>query len=65
METQIQVEQYWTVEEVAKRLRSSVPSVRRWVGQKRLKKTKAGSRTLISETSLQNFLRESTAEDAA
>lgn len=52
-----QIEQYWTVEQVAERIQCSAVSVRRWLAHGKIEKTKAGSRTLISETALQTFLR--------
>lgn len=53
-------EQYWTIPQVAERLQSGESTVRKWLTQRRLKKTKAGDRTLISESALQTFLRECT-----
>lgn len=55
-----QFEQYWTMEQIAERVHASVPSVKRWIGNGSLKKTKASGKTLISESALQDFLREST-----
>ena len=54
------LEQYWTIDQVAKRLQSSRPSVKRWVGRGELARVKAGSKVLISETAIQDFLRRST-----
>jgi excisionase family DNA binding protein len=51
-----ELEQYWTMEQVAERIHASLPSVKRWVGNGSIKKTKAGAKTLITETALQDFL---------
>jgi len=56
----VPIEQYWTTKEVAARLKCSKDSVKRWLGNGSLKKTKAGGNTLISETNLQDFLKRST-----
>lgn len=59
------LEIYWTIKEVAARLKKSEDCVKKWLGSGRLKKTKAGGSTLVSETDLQQFLRESTEKAAA
>ena len=59
-----QFEQYWTIPQVAERIHASEPSVKRWLGNGDLQKTKAGGKTLISETHLQDFLRRSTEKAA-
>ena len=55
-----QLEHYWTVKDVAARLHCSDDTVKRWLGNGSLAKTKAGGRTLVSETDLQAFLTHST-----
>lgn len=54
------IEQYWTTKQVADRLHVSNDCVKKWLGRGILTKTKAGDRTLVSETALQDFLRRST-----
>lgn len=58
-------EQYWTIKQVAERLHVSPSSVKKWLGARKLQKTKAASATLISETHLQEFLRRSTQQAEA
>lgn len=53
-------EQYWTTRDVAERLHCTVDCVKKWLAQGRIERTKAGSRTLISESALQDFLARST-----
>lgn len=53
------MEKYWTTREVAERLRVSDICVRRWISLGKLKKTKAGGATRITETDLQEFIRNS------
>ena len=59
------IEVYWTTKEVAERLRKSPDAVKKWLSSGALKRTKAGGSTLISETNLQAFLKESTERSAA
>jgi excisionase family DNA binding protein len=65
--TPITTEQYWTTKQVAERLHCSVDTVKHWLILGKLRKTKAGAKTLVTETHLQEFLRRSTeqAEKAA
>ena len=58
-------EVYWTSKQIAERTHSSVDAVKKWLGSGRLNKTKAGGKTLVSETDFQKFLRESTEKAAA
>lgn len=54
------LEQYWTIRDVMTRLHKGEATVKRWIQKGLLKKTKAGDSTLISESDLQKFLKEST-----
>lgn len=49
----------WDVSHIAKRLGGVSPwSVYAWISQGRLRKTKVGSRTMVSEHDLQAFIAE-------
>ncbi len=54
------LEHYWTTKQVADRLHVSTDCVKKWLGRGTLQKTKAGSKTLITESALQEFLKAST-----
>lgn len=54
-------EQYWTTAQVAERLHVTTAAVKKWLGEGRLARVKAGSKTLITETALQAFIADSTA----
>ena len=60
----VEIEQYWTTRQVAERLHASVHTVKKWLSCGSLRKTKAGDKTLVSETHLQEFLRRSTEKSA-
>jgi excisionase family DNA binding protein len=56
---------YLSVEEVARRLGGiSRWTVYSWMQQGRLRKTKVGSRVMVSEENLQDFIDDCNAEDA-
>lgn len=59
-ETSVSMEQYWTTSQVADRLHVTVDGVKKWLKKGQLRKVKAGSKTLITETDLQQFIAEST-----
>lgn len=59
------LETYHTTTQVADRLHVSVPTVKRWLGAGKLRKVKAGGATLITETALQDFLKQCTESEAA
>lgn len=61
------VEIYWTTEDVASRLHVSKATVKRWTGGSdgRLKKVKAGDKTLITESAIQEFIAACTQDDSA
>ena len=61
----ILIETYWTVKQVADRLHVGEDCVRHWFTRGQLVRTKAGGKTLITETHLQDFLRRSTECDEA
>lgn len=59
------IEIYHTRQQIADRTHSSIDAVNKWLASGQLRKTKAGGKSLISETDFQDFLRRSTEEDAA
>ena len=56
---EIQVRELLTTKEAAEVLRVSHWTVSAWLSQGKLKRTKAGGRTLIARTDLEAFLQES------
>jgi excisionase family DNA binding protein len=56
-------ESYWTIDEAATRLRCSRDSIKGWMSSGKLKKTKAGRRTIIAESAIQAFLTDSAKGD--
>ena len=62
--TMAPIEQYWTFKQVAERLHAGESTVKKWAGSGRLKIAKAGKKTLITESALQEFIRTCTAEAA-
>lgn len=57
-------EQYWSVKEIAQRMRCTTDSVKKQFA-KGLRRQKFGGRTLISETDLQAYIASSTAGTSA
>ena len=55
-----QAEIYWTIKELGNRLHVGISTVNRWIATNQLVRTKAGGKTLISETNVQAFLKAST-----
>jgi excisionase family DNA binding protein len=54
------LEYYWTPKQLAERLQSSVDAVKRWMTVGELHFVKAGVKTLIPESAVQDFLHRST-----
>jgi excisionase family DNA binding protein len=53
------MERYFSVRESAQRLGGLSPwTIRKYLSQKRLERTKIGRRTMISESALEKFVRE-------
>lgn len=57
----LDVDNLLSIEEAAIKLRCSPASVRLWLSQGRLRRTKVATRTLIARTDLEEFVRASTA----
>jgi excisionase family DNA binding protein len=55
------VEEYFSIPEAAELLRSSPNSVAMWLSQGRLLRVKAGRRTLIARSEIEEFMQRSTA----
>jgi excisionase family DNA binding protein len=51
------LELYHTIRQVAERLHAGESTVKRWISTGRLRPTKIGDRTLVTETDLQAFVR--------
>ena len=65
MSTQaISLEEYWTIDQVASRVHVSPETVKKWLTNGLLPRTKAGKRTLVTETDLQAFIRKSTLQSS-
>ena len=54
------LEQYWTTKQVAERLQVSADAVKKWLGAGKLRRTKIGGTTRVTETDLQDYIRRCT-----